>query len=336
MVDRPEVVHVPSETAASALLAVLRPALANRKLVLSIGLVFALASAGWTLTRQRSWTSSASFMPESPRGANGLSTLAVQFGVSVGADAGQSPQFYTDLLASREILWTLATTRYTVADVSPPRTGDLTVLFGITAPNAPLRRDAVLKRLRADVHATNSPKTGVVTLTVRAPWPGLAQAMAKRLMEAVGEFNLEKRQSRAGAERKFVEVRLADARRDLLVWQNRLQDFMQSNRALAGSPRLTFDRNRIEQQVNLAQTQVTTLSTAFEQAKLEEVRDTPVITTVEDADYPARPDSRGGLRNTVLAGVLGVIFSALGLVGLDKYRRFTTAERVARTTSSSM
>lgn len=324
----PDVVHVRRETPGSAFIVALRPALEKPRLVLGVGLLFALASGGWSLTRQRSWTSSASFMPESPRIPSGLSTLAVQFGANVGGDAGQSLQFYTDLVTSREILQQIAATRYNVTDISPPRSGDLVTLYKIKAPTEPLRREAILKRLRADIHATNSPKTGVVMLTVNAPWPSLAQTMATRLIDAVSAFNLGKRQSRAGAERRFVEGRLADARRDLLTWQNRLQDFMQSNRTTAGSPRLTLDQARIEQQVNLAQAQVTALNSAFEQARLDEVRNTPVITTLEDADYPARPNSRGGLRNTVLGGLLGVILTAIAVICLEKYRRLSARNKL--------
>ncbi len=322
MPDRPDDASTIPVNPASSLLATLRPVLERRRIVLGVGLVCALASAAWSLSRPRSWTSSASFMPESPRASNSLSAIAVQFGVNVGADAGQSLQFYTDLLTSREILWQVAMTRYNVADASPPRTGDLISLLEIRAPTEPLRREALLKRLRTNIRATNSPKSGVVSLTVSAPWPSLAEAMAARLIDALGDFNLEKRQSRAGAERKFIEGRLASAKSDLSVSQDRLRDFMQGNRATVGSPRLALEQNRLEQQVNLAQARATALNSAFEQARLEEVRNTPVITTLEDADYPARPDSRGGLKNTILGGLLGVILSAIILVALDKYRTF--------------
>jgi hypothetical protein len=54
-----------------------------------------------------------------------------------------------------------------------------------------------------------------------------------------------------------------------------------------------------------------TLAQAYEQAKIEEVRDTPVITVVETPDRPIRPDPRGVVSRGLLAGLLGAMFAVL-------------------------
>jgi uncharacterized protein involved in exopolysaccharide biosynthesis len=57
------------------------------------------------------------------------------------------------------------------------------------------------------------------------------------------------------------------------------------------------------------------LAEAYEQAKLEEVRDTPVLTVVEAPTPPVRPDSRGVIKKA-LAGLLvgGVIGGLVALL----------------------
>ncbi|MEO7218479.1 MAG: hypothetical protein ABI026_09820 [Gemmatimonadaceae bacterium] len=308
-------------TANESLAHVIRPVLARWPTVVGAGFAVALIFGAWSITRARAWTSTASFMPESPAANASLSSLAVQFGVSVGSDPGQSLQFYSDLLISREILTQVATGPYAIPGADSGQQGDLYAVYGISEPTEPLRRDALLKRLRRDIHATNSPKTGVVSVTVAAPTPVLARSILSNLISAVSAFNVGRRQSRAGAERKFLEVRLADAKSKLLAVQNQLQAFMQTNRTIANSPRLTFEQNRLQQQQSTAQQQVSALTTGFEQARLEEVRNTPVVTVLETPDLAARPDSRGGLKNSVLGAILGMLIASIVVVLMARFDR---------------
>ncbi|MFQ5690470.1 MAG: SLBB domain-containing protein, partial [Gemmatimonadota bacterium] len=59
--------------------------------------------------------------------------------------------------------------------------------------------------------------------------------------------------------------------------------------------------------VELRQEIVKSLATAFEQARIEEVRNTPGATIVEPADLPVNPDSR----RVALRGVLGLAFGGI-------------------------
>ena len=65
------------------------------------------------------------------------------------------------------------------------------------------------------------------------------------MLDLVSEFNLEKRQSQAAAERKFTEERSEQARTELLDAENRLQRFLQRNRDFGNDPSLTFERDRL-------------------------------------------------------------------------------------------
>jgi uncharacterized protein involved in exopolysaccharide biosynthesis len=68
----------------------------------------------------------------------------------------------------------------------------------------------------------------------------------------------------------------------------------------------------------------TSLSQSFEQARISEVRNTPVITVVERPEEPARPDGRRlklrAIVGLILGGALGVIF-AFGREMLQRSRR---------------
>jgi uncharacterized protein involved in exopolysaccharide biosynthesis len=137
--------------------------------------------------------------------------------------------------------------------------------------------------------------------------------VAERVLDLVHRFNLETRQSQALAERRFIEARLAETERELVASEGRLQAFLERNRRYDNSPDLRFEYERLQRQVGLRQQVYNSLSQSYEQAKIEEVRNTPVLTVVEPPVRPVEPDSRGLLPKALIGLFLGG-FLAVGLV----------------------
>jgi uncharacterized protein involved in exopolysaccharide biosynthesis len=76
---------------------------------------------------------------------------------------------------------------------------------------------------------------------------------------------------------------------------------------------------------------VTTLTQALEDARIREVRDTPVITVVEAPAVNALPEPRGRIKAVLLGflggGFLGVLFSfAAGLLSRTRVREDPTIQ----------
>jgi uncharacterized protein involved in exopolysaccharide biosynthesis len=92
--------------------------------------------------------------------------------------------------------------------------------------------------------------------------------------------------------------------------EDRLQAFLQRNRDYRNSPELTFQQERLARDVSLQQTVFTTLAQSYEQAKIEEVRDTPALTLIDAPERPPQPDGSGLVKKGLLAVILG------GLLGL--------------------
>lgn len=89
-----------------------------------------------------------------------------------------------------------------------------------------------------------------------------------------------------------------------------MQAFLQANRQWENSPDLTFQHDRLDRDISLRQQVYTTLVQSFEQARIAEVRDTPVITVLQAPYLPGR-DSR----RIALIGIVGLGLGAMaGLV----------------------
>jgi uncharacterized protein involved in exopolysaccharide biosynthesis len=144
--------------------------------------------------------------------------------------------------------------------------------------------------------------------------------VAGRVVALINEFNLERRQSQAAAEREFTFRRLEEVRGDLRQAENRFEAFLERNRGF-DSPSLLFEQDRLRRAVSLQQQLFTTLAQAYEQAKIDEVRDTPVITVIEAPETPIRPEPRGTVRKVVLAALGGTLLGLALAFGLDFTRR---------------
>ena len=324
-----------------SLLALVNALLRRRTLVLALALGVALLLAGSALIFPRSYTSAVTFMPQSRRTPSNLSGIAAQFGITVPLGEGsESPQFYVDLLRSREILRAVVDARYSYVADTGRVTGTLVQIYREKAKTAPLRREAAMRRLSDKMTTDISPRTGVVSLEVTTNHPDLSQQVAARLVDLVSQFNLNRRQSQAGEERRFTEQRLTDLRRELRTSENRLESFLQSNREFRSAPSLLFEQRRLEADVNVLRQLVTQLTQAVEQAKIDEVRDTPVITIVERPESPVRPDPRGLVLRTIVGlffgGGLGVAVVLLteglrrtGVRRSEEYAEFASLKRDA-------
>jgi uncharacterized protein involved in exopolysaccharide biosynthesis len=281
------------------------------------------AAGAYSLTQPRTYTSSASFVPKLGAASTGglAQTIATQFGMGVSA-AGPGAQFYADLLRSHQVLRELVETPFEVStDTGRVRATFIALqnLEGVDSLQA-VERSIEIARGAVAVRTRN---TGVVQFDVTATNPGLATAMAGRLLELLNEFNLEMRQSQASAERQFTESRLVEASTELLDAERRLERFLQSNRQL-NAPHLLLEHDRLQREVVMRQQVVNALVQVFEQARIEEVRNTPVITVIEPPITPIRPNGRGTTRRVAL-GLLAGLMVGMTVVGLRELREFHSA-----------
>jgi len=305
-----------------SVLAFVNVALRQRWIIVIATLAVASLVSIVSLALPRTYSSAGRFLPQADEASlSRLSGLAAQFGFTVPGTGGQqSPEFYVALLRSREILGTIAVDTFRFVAMTgrawwqdtASMSGTPMDLFEISPDESPAkRRDLAIEQLLAMTSAELDRETGLVRWGVSTPWPELSRLMADRMLELVTMFDVEKRQSQAGAERRFIEGRLEATQRELRDAENELEAFLRQNREYAGSPALRFEHDRLDRKVVLQQQVVTSLVQSFEQARIEEVRNTPVITVVDEPEIPARPDRR----YLILKGLLGLTFGCvLGVV----------------------
>lgn len=307
--------------------------LRERRLVARSGAVLAALVVVTLLVLPRSYTAIASFAPYSGDATLArAASLAAQFGVSVPSGAaGQSPDFYVEMIKSREMLVALVETEYTVPEwrwweqdsEGGMMSGSLVELLGTTNANEHKARERAVSTLLDRMTVRADALTGIVAVQVTTGSPELSLQIVRRVLSLVDEFNLSRRTSQASAERKFAEERLRVAQEELRDAEASQQAFLAANRSFRESPQLAFEYQRLERQTALRQGVVNSLAQAYEQARLAEVRDTPVVTEVQPPDVARIPDPRRLALKALAALVFGII---VGVV-LAFVRAFLNDER---------
>ncbi len=297
---------------AFSLLAVGTALLRRRRIVQIAGLLGLLLGLLVGLLPPRLYRSTAVFQPQtSDARTNNLALMASRFGLQASPGEGEwSAPVYVELLRMRALLEPLARDTVVVAELDG-RAVAVADLLEIGAEEPRQRIDRTVKELRRVVRAKEITHIGAVELSVTTRWPSVSLALVERLVRGVDRFNVETRRSQAAEERAFVAMQAEAARGALRQAEEELLGFLQANRIIAGSPELTFEHERRQRDVNQRQQVYTSLIQNLEEARIREVRDTPVITMLELPRAAVEPVPR----LLVLKAIVGLLTGLfLGLV----------------------
>ena len=285
-----------------------------------------------SLQSRRQYVAHASFVPQDAGPSRGsLGAIAAQLGMPqlssmVGATTTATPQFYNDLLHSREVLRAAVIDTYTVTAGRPFR-GTLIQYFKIRKSNETDAVLAAIKQLDSKVLATAVDRnTGIVRLSIRTKDRELSQKLARRLLDLVNDFNLRRRQSQVGSEAQFTERRSREALSDLRRAEGALAAFHSRNRQYESSPDLRVVEAGLQRQVTMAQQIYMTLAQQYEMAKVEAVRTTPVITVLDSPERLVEELPRGTVKKAALTWVLASILAFIVAATFEQLERMRTAD----------
>ncbi len=290
--------------------------LAYRRTFAWIVLLTPALVVGATVVGSRTFTSEASVLPQGRRPTGNLATLAQQLGAGLpsGSDATQLPAFYTDLFRSRVILTDVVRASYI-----EPVTGAAMPLVDVwhVAPgrDPTWRQEVLVRELQIGLDVTSSPRTGVVRVAIATNSAALSHAIIDTLVQSVARFNRSLRQAQVSPERRFVEGRVEAVKHELTDREDALETFDRNNR-VTQSAELQTRRARLQRDVALLSQVYTGLVQSLEQAKLEEVRDTPSFLVIEPPSEPVLPNAR----RTLFKGILGLALGVLLAFGVVTWR----------------
>ncbi len=297
-------------------------ALDHVRLLVGLPVLTMLLAVAFAIIRGPEYEAQSEFMPESSEPQMGqLGGLAMQLGLGPGLmGQDESVDFYARLAISRGLLEEVAgqTYRFAVeeggADTLSGTIPELLDVEGDT-PEERLRiaTDILQERVRVDADRN----AGVVHVSTVVRWPGLAVQLNRAVLDAVHRFNLEKRQSSGGAERRFAEEQLEETQAELEEAEGELKEFLEANVRYEGIPELRFEANRLQRRVDLLQDLSISLAQSLQKSRLDEVRSTPTITVVSPPENSARKAT--SLVRTALLGFLTGLALVIAYLYIGEY-----------------
>jgi uncharacterized protein involved in exopolysaccharide biosynthesis len=287
-----------------------------RRIIVRLAVLGALIGLVSGLLRHRTYLTRVTFLPKgAEESASSLALAASQFGLSLPTNSGEWwPAIYVEVLNSRSLLEPIVNDTFSVTEENGRR-ATMLELMKVRGATAEVRTARGIIALRRLIIATEDKKLGAVRVSAVTRWPSVSQALAEKLVDGVNQFNIEARRTLAAAERQFADTQAQEAERELRRAEDKLQSFLMRNRVLA-APDLTFQRDRLQRDVSIWMQTYTSLLQSREQARLREVRNTPVITMIEGPRLPVLPEKRGlGLR-AVLGFLTGILLGSLWVFGV--------------------
>lgn len=286
--------------------------LRSRRTILAFAVVGGILGILRGFMKERTYVSSAVFVTESSKETSGLEQAVSQLGLSAPSAGAWGPLAYIELLRSRALLDNIANDTIPVREMAGRRV-PLTELLGIPRSDAARRVELASNKIRGMVETSEVRALDGVRLTVRSRWPSVSLELTNRLLSELNRFNIETRQTRAAAERRFAEAQAAEAQKRLRVAEDRMQTFLAQNRGPSNSPYLLFQKDRLQREIALRQQEYTTLLLSGREARLRELRNTPVVSVIEPPRLPLGPESRNlrlrGLLGALGGATLGILFA---------------------------
>jgi uncharacterized protein involved in exopolysaccharide biosynthesis len=226
-------------------------------------------------------------------------------------------RLYPMIAVSEAVLTGVITQRYKT--MSTRDSVDLIQYMHLDEGTPEKNMDEALKRLRKSMTVTNDSRTNIVTLQVELTEPQLAADVLNAVIAHIDAFMRLKRTTSASEQGRWVDERLHQVERELRVAEEALKNFREKNRRVADSPELLLQQERFVREVTVKSTITIELKKQLELARIEEIRNTPVVNILDSGRAPVRKEHPSRATNTLLAFVLTAVACAAYFVLNEKY-----------------
>jgi len=219
-----------------------------------------------------------------------LSGLASLAGVNVGGS--NQTQIYQELITSESVLTPVIYAKYKTEEF--PDSVNL-IQYDEWEPDESLPPDLQKRKMFLKEY-TNLIKgviktdldniTRILTLTVRMPEGQLSADVANNITKSLDNYIQTQIRTSAKDQREYIDKRMKEVKDSLTVGENKMKNFNEKNKIISQSPALILEQGRLQRQVQILNAVYLQLAQQSELAKIQEVKDTPVINIEEVAKNP--------------------------------------------------
>ena len=287
-----------------------------------------LSTALVTLFMPNKYTAEVTILPEFEKskllGLTGVSDLAAVTGLSLG----ETPvsKLYPMIIKSARILREIVHSKFKTEAF--PDSVDLIGYWRFSNRSESARFEASLNTLRDRMDVSFDARLGTLLLKVEMEETKLAAEIANRITLELDNYTRTKRKTSVTLQREFIQQRLVDVEDKLKLAEDNLKSFREKNRGFLESPQLLMERGRLERDVQINSTIFIELKKQIEIAKIEEIKNIPVIHVLDEARIPIKKSSPNRTGTVLLAFLIALAVSTTTAALESSLRGFVRRTRV--------
>ena len=156
------------------------------------------------------------------------------------------------------------------------------------------------------VNVEDNPQNGIVTISVDSYEPELATDILRAL---INELDLHQKQFKTEQivkKRIFIEERIKDINKSLLILEESVKDFRIQNRKYIESPTLLLEFERLMRETEVQKQLYITLKSELEMTQIREVEKSDIFHILDEPEIPLKRSRPNKKRYVLLAGFLGI------------------------------
>jgi len=222
--------------------------------------------------------------PTAANASSGVLGIASQLGLASLAGGVPSVNYYEEVLGSDLVLDHVA---LGALPADSQATRYLRTFSVGHVADTPRLRDEARQRFQHHFGTSTNGRANTISFWVEARTAYAARSAADTILAVLDATITSIRRQRASAERAFLESRLDTALQMEGAVEDTLRSFYLHNRII-NTPDLQFTEARLKREVDFALQLTLQLRTQVEQARLQEVRDTPVVSLVAAPELPGK------------------------------------------------
>jgi uncharacterized protein involved in exopolysaccharide biosynthesis len=249
-------------------------------------------------------------------GANGLSGIASQFGVNVGAGGSQadlsSPSLFPELLSSRTFAEKILFKKFKTEQYGE----ELSLLAILTHGDQPPTKDKKTLLSKAIISLNDmlkfekSPSSTFSLIKVSTTEPAFSKELAEIALSELESLNRYYKSQTVREKTMFITNRISSVEDELINSEKNLKVFNEKNRQVS-SPALQLEFDRLSREVEIKQGIFLTLKQQLELAKIEEIQETSIVQILDMPQFPIGPSNINLINSVLMAAIVGLFLGLL-------------------------
>ena len=298
----------------------------SRKYIFSLTILMALVVTGYSFLLTKYYSAQISLYPAKKNAIQGLGqfqSLATNFGMNMpksDQDFNISDVVQSRLIANKVLQkkWVLETgSELSLIEIWEIDKSPWYAFFNSALTDSTYIQDKAIKHLAKYIEVVEDRLTSLIKITVTLEDPVVSASVANFIGDQVQLYIQKENSAQTNKEKLFISDRLLIVKNELESLELELKDFKERNRGYEDSPELFMIFSRLFREVEAKKQLYITLQQQLELARIEEVKQAPILHILDYAVPPSRKSSPNRFLFLAFSTVFGLV--SFSLVSLFKY-----------------